>query len=69
MVEGFSGSFVIFNSREAIAVFIGDIVFFNSSSPSMVLATIDFFNFSDFYCFTVEICVRCVNISAFRSIA
>ena len=36
----------IFNSRDAIEAIIGDIVvFFNSSSPSMILATIDFFNF------------------------
>ena len=60
----------VFNSNEAIAAIIGDIViFFNSSSPSMILATIDFFNFSDFYCFGVKICVGDVICSAFRSIA
>ena len=34
-------------------------LFFNSSSPSMILVTIDFFNFSDFYfyCFAVKVCV------------
>ena len=44
-------------------------MFFNSSSLSMILATIDFFNFSDFYCFAVKICVRDVICSAFRSFA
>ena len=44
-------------------------MFFNSSSPLMILATFDFFNFSDFYCFAVKICVRDVICSAIRSIA
>ena len=48
-------------------------MFFNSSSPSMILTTwllgIDFFiGLSDLYCFAVKICVR-DGISAFRSIA
>ena len=44
-------------------------MFFNSSSPSMILVTIDFFNFSDFYCFAVIICVGDVICSVFRAIS
>ena len=43
-------------------------MFSNSSSPSMVLATIDF-NFIDFYCLAVKICARDVIWSVFRSVA
>ena len=39
-------------------------MFFNTPSPSMIFATILFFNFSDFYCFAVKICVREVIWSA-----
>ena len=41
------------------AIFEDIVVFFNSSSPSIILATrtleIDFLKFSDFYCFAVKI--------------
>ena len=43
--------------------------FFNLSSPSMIVAIIDFSNLSDFYCYSVKICVRDVIYSAFRSSA
>ena len=43
--------------------------FWISSSPSMVLTTIDFFNFSDFYCFPLNNSMRDVICSVFRSIA
>ena len=70
MVENFSVSFAMIKSREAIAVFIGDIVsFVNSSSPSMILPTIDFFDFIIFYCFAAEICVHDVIFSSFKSFA
>ena len=43
-------------------------MFFKSSSPLIILATIEFFYFGDFYCFAVKICVRYVIYSAFRAI-
>ena len=34
---------------------------FNTSSSSVILATIDFFNFSYFYCFAFLLCTSCVR--------
>ena len=45
------------------------VIFFILSFPSMILATTDFFNFSEFYCFAVKICVLDVICSAVGLIA
>ena len=62
---------LFFISGEAIAAII--CFFFISSSPSMILADPTswdwLFNFSDFYCFAVKICVPDVVWSPFRWIA
>ena len=68
---------LVFNSREAIAAIIGDTVVFlihrvsidDSCDVTSLNCEIDFFNFSDLYCFAVEIRVRDVICSALRLIA